>query len=164
MYGYATDETSEYLPQGIVLAHKLTSGLQKLREGKTIPWLKPDGKAQVTINNESVETVLVSCQHNTTVSQKEMGVLGFRLGDLAYICDIHHYEERVFEVLSGIKTLVIDALKEEKSIEINASCCMSNRFSYILKKCLDPYDFRAVVFKKCSHSRNPIKKVFSRDS
>ncbi len=57
MYGYATSETPEFLPKGVVLAHKLTKGLEDLRKSGEIPWLRPDGKAQVTIeggimNNE----------------------------------------------------------------------------------------------------------------
>lgn len=63
MYGYACDETDAYLPRGIVLAHALTRGLQELRESGKIDWLKPDGKAQVSMVDDRVATVLVSCQH-----------------------------------------------------------------------------------------------------
>lgn len=72
MYGYATDETPEYLPLGIVLVHKLAQGLENLRKEKEISWLRPDGKTQVTIQNGQVETVLVSCQHDEQVKQKEI--------------------------------------------------------------------------------------------
>jgi S-adenosylmethionine synthetase len=79
MYGYATDETKEFLPKGVVLVHKLTEGLEKLRKsglpaGKAskIKWLKPDGKAQVTIKDGKVKTILVSCQHDKKVSQKQI--------------------------------------------------------------------------------------------
>lgn len=70
MYGYATDETPEYLPKGVVLVHKLTRGLERLRKTKKIPWLMPDGKAQVTFRNSNLETVLVSCQHKKTVNSE----------------------------------------------------------------------------------------------
>ena len=73
MYGYATDETKEYLPLPVVLAHQLTSGLEKLR--RTHPkfsWLQPDGKSQVTLENQKIKTVLVSAQHAETISQKEI--------------------------------------------------------------------------------------------
>jgi S-adenosylmethionine synthetase len=63
MYGYACDETEDYLPRGIVLSHALARGLQELRESGKIDWLKPDGKAQVTIDSDRVAAVLVSCQH-----------------------------------------------------------------------------------------------------
>lgn len=72
MYGYATDETEEFLPKGIVLVHKLTKGLEDLRKNKTISWLGPDGKAQVTLENGNIRTVLVSCQHKEEVSQEEI--------------------------------------------------------------------------------------------
>lgn len=72
MYGYATYETEEYLPLGVVLAHKLAKGLEDLRKQKKIPWLLPDGKTQVTIQNGKVRTVLVSTQHKEGVSQEEI--------------------------------------------------------------------------------------------
>lgn len=72
MYGFATDETAEYLPRGIVLVHKLTEGLEKLRTSGKVKWLKPDGKAQVTMEGDKIKTVLVSCQHDDKVSQEEI--------------------------------------------------------------------------------------------
>jgi len=72
MYGYATDETPEYLPLGVVLVHKLAQGLENLRKEKEISWLRPDGKTQVTMQNGQIETVLVSCQHDEQVKQKEI--------------------------------------------------------------------------------------------
>lgn len=72
MYGYATDETPEYLPKGVALVHRLTRGLEELRKKGKLPWLKPDGKAQVTITNGRVTTVLVSAQHDEAVSQEEI--------------------------------------------------------------------------------------------
>ena len=72
MYGYATDETPEFLPRGIVLVHKLTRGLEDLRKSGAVPWLKPDGKAQITIENNNIKTVLISTQHENTVSPEEI--------------------------------------------------------------------------------------------
>ncbi|MBU0998176.1 methionine adenosyltransferase [Patescibacteria group bacterium] len=72
MYGYATNETPEFLPLGVVLVHKLTKGLETLRKSKKIPWLMPDGKAQVTIKNGKVDTVLVSTQHKDSVTHEEI--------------------------------------------------------------------------------------------
>ncbi len=68
MYGYATNETPEYLPKAIVLVHKLTMGLEKLRKSGKIKWLLPDGKAQVTMQNGKIKVVLVSAQHKKGVS------------------------------------------------------------------------------------------------
>jgi S-adenosylmethionine synthetase len=72
MYGYANNETEEYLPLAVVLAHKLTEGLQKLRESGQITWLKPDGKSQVTMEGKKIKTVLISCQHNKSATQQEI--------------------------------------------------------------------------------------------
>ena len=72
MYGYATNETPEYLPKGIVLAHKLTSGLERLRRSGEISWLHPDGKSQVTVQNGALRALLVSCQHDEGVTQQEI--------------------------------------------------------------------------------------------
>lgn len=63
MYGYATDETEEYLPKGVVLAHSLARKLEKLRTDGTLPYLRPDGKTQVTLKNGQVITALTSTQH-----------------------------------------------------------------------------------------------------
>ena len=63
MYGYATNETPEYLPRAVALVHKLTKGLEDLRRKGKIKWLLPDGKAQVTMQNGNIKTILVSAQH-----------------------------------------------------------------------------------------------------
>ena len=72
MYGYATDETPEYLPKGVVLVHNLTKGLEYLRRKGGVSWLRPDGKAQVTVMDGEVATILVSCQHARDISQDEI--------------------------------------------------------------------------------------------
>lgn len=72
MYGYATDETPEYLPKAVALVHKLTKGLEDLRRSGEIKWLLPDGKAQVTMENGKVKTVLVSAQHKKGVSLSQV--------------------------------------------------------------------------------------------
>ena len=63
MYGFATNETPEFLPKGVVLAHKLAERLEETRKKKEIKWLRPDGKTQVTYRNGKLQTVLVSAQH-----------------------------------------------------------------------------------------------------
>ncbi len=72
MYGYATDETPEYLPRAVALVHKLTYGLEELRRKKKIKWLLPDGKAQVTMQNGKIKTVLVSAQHKKGVKLEQV--------------------------------------------------------------------------------------------
>lgn len=77
MFGYATDETEAYMPSAIYYAHKLTSRLSAVRKGGIIPYLRPDGKAQVTIEYDGdrvvrVDTVVVSNQHNPEVTQEQL--------------------------------------------------------------------------------------------
>jgi S-adenosylmethionine synthetase len=70
MYGFATDETDEYLPLGVVLSHKLARRLEALRRDGVLSWLRPDGKTQVTIDDSTVVTALTSTQHEESVSQE----------------------------------------------------------------------------------------------
>lgn len=72
MYGYATNETPEFLPKGVVLAHKLAKKLEEIRKSKKIKWLKPDGKTQVTYTNGKLDTVLVSTQHAPNIELEEI--------------------------------------------------------------------------------------------
>ncbi len=72
LYGYATDETKEFLPYGLVLVHKPSEGLEKLRKSGEVAWLRPDGKSQVTMDKGRVKTVLISTQHDEGVSQEEI--------------------------------------------------------------------------------------------
>jgi len=77
MIGYASNETEEYLPLPIALAHRLSRGLAALRKEKVLPYLRPDGKTQVTVEYQGdkpvrVETVVVSPQHHPAVDQAEI--------------------------------------------------------------------------------------------
>ncbi|MBI2476494.1 MAG: methionine adenosyltransferase [Candidatus Taylorbacteria bacterium] len=72
MYGFATDETPEFLPLGVVLVHKLAKGLEKLRTSGAVKWLKPDGKTQITFHGGKIRTVLVSCQHAKGITHAEI--------------------------------------------------------------------------------------------
>jgi S-adenosylmethionine synthetase len=77
MFGYATDETDELMPMPILLAHRLTEALAARRKSGDLPWLRPDGKAQVTVVYEdkrpvSVDTVVVSTQHGPDISLKKL--------------------------------------------------------------------------------------------
>ncbi|MCE9548880.1 methionine adenosyltransferase [Candidatus Nomurabacteria bacterium] len=72
MYGFATNETPEFLPKGVVLAHKLAKRLEEARKKGQIKWLQPDGKTQVTYTNGKLKTVLISTQHSKNVTQEEI--------------------------------------------------------------------------------------------
>ncbi len=77
MFGYACNETLQLMPMPIYLAHKLTRRLSEQRKDGTLPWLRPDGKSQVTVEYRygkpyRVDTVLVSTQHAPDVSHAEI--------------------------------------------------------------------------------------------
>jgi len=77
MFGFACDETPTLMPMPIYLAHKLAQKLTEVRKNGTLPWLRPDGKTQVTIEYsygrpKRVDTVLVSAQHSPDISQAEI--------------------------------------------------------------------------------------------
>jgi S-adenosylmethionine synthetase len=91
MYGFATNETKEMLPLGVVLSHALARKLEEVRRSMNLLWLRPDGKSQVTIDNGKVITALISTQHAEDVSQEDIrkGLIEFVftpiLGDVSNI-------------------------------------------------------------------------------
>ncbi|PIR92541.1 methionine adenosyltransferase [Candidatus Falkowbacteria bacterium CG10_big_fil_rev_8_21_14_0_10_44_15] len=77
MYGYATNETPEFMPLPIMLAHKLTRRLASVRKDGTLPYLRPDGKSQVTVEYDNgqvkrVSTVVLSAHHGEAVSNEQL--------------------------------------------------------------------------------------------
>ena len=77
MFGFACNETEILMPMPIYLAHKLTRRLTEVRKNGTLPWLRPDGKSQVTIEYQygkptRVDTVLISTQHAPEISQEKI--------------------------------------------------------------------------------------------
>ena len=78
MFGYATNETPEYMPMAISLAHKLVQRLSQARKTGLLPYLRPDGKSQVTVEYDEagkpvrVDAVVISTQHAETVSNEEL--------------------------------------------------------------------------------------------
>jgi S-adenosylmethionine synthetase len=98
MFGFACNETPALMPMPIYLAHKLTLKLSEVRKNDTLPWLRPDGKSQVTIEYRKgkpyrVDTVLISTQHDPDVTQKE--------------------------IFDGVKKFVIDPVLKESGVIVD---------------------------------------------
>ena len=82
MFGYATDETEEYMPFSFLMATKLADRLTQVRKDKILTWLRPDGKTEVTVEYEKkengqvkpirIENILISCQHDPDIQNDEI--------------------------------------------------------------------------------------------
>ncbi len=77
MFGYATNDTAELMPMPIVLAHRLTKRLAEVRKKHILPWVRPDGKSQVTVEYRNgkpvrIDTLVVSTQHDENVTSKKI--------------------------------------------------------------------------------------------
>lgn len=77
MFGFACDETEDFMPMPIYLAHKLTKKLSEVRKNKVLPYLRPDGKSQVTVEYDNdkvvrIDSVVVSSQHSDNVTHQQI--------------------------------------------------------------------------------------------
>lgn len=99
MFGYATDETPEFMPLPIILAHKLVKRLDEVRTKKILPYLRPDGKSQVKVRYEksipkSVESVVLAVPHDPKISHTKLKQELYRhvvkpvLAEYGYSCTI----------------------------------------------------------------------------
>lgn len=106
MYGYATDETETFMPLPFVMATALSKRLAAVRKDGTLPWLRPDGKSQVTLDGDhKVSSIVVSAQHDPSIA----------LADLQQAI-AEHVIVPVFE-----KTVGLDWITADTQIHINPS-------------------------------------------
>lgn len=106
MYGYATDETETFIPLPFVMATALSKRLAAVRKDGTLPWLRPDGKSQVTLDGDhKVSSIVVSAQHDPSIA----------LADLQQAI-AEHVIVPVFE-----KTVGLDWITADTQIHINPS-------------------------------------------
>lgn len=77
MFGYAVNETPEFMPLSLAMSHKLVKDLAELRKKEVVPWLRPDAKSQVTVQYENgkvkrIDSIVLSTQHAESISQKQI--------------------------------------------------------------------------------------------
>jgi S-adenosylmethionine synthetase len=73
MYGYATNETKEFMPEAVVKVHALAKKLEELRnDDRSFSWMRPDGKTQITVLNGEISSVLISCQHDKNIKNDQI--------------------------------------------------------------------------------------------
>lgn len=73
MYGYATDETKEFMPKAVVQVHALANKLEELRKNNpAFSWMRPDGKTQISVLDGKISSVLVSCQHAESIDSAQV--------------------------------------------------------------------------------------------
>jgi S-adenosylmethionine synthetase len=111
MIGFACDETPEFMPAPIALAHRLARRLAEVRKKGILPWLRPDGKTQVTVEYHygrpvRVDTVLIAAQHSPEVSQEEIETQ-VRKHVVEAVIDAHMLDERTRYLINATGRFVI---------------------------------------------------------
>ena len=104
MFGYASDETPELMPSTIHFAHALTKRLAEVRKSGEVPWVRPDGKSQVTVEFEGdvpvrVHTVVVSTQHDPDIGQNDLvDAIREKVVKPALPCDLYDENDCIVHV------------------------------------------------------------------
>ena len=128
MFGFATNETPEYMPYPISLAHKLTRELTKVRKEGTLSYLRPDGKSQVTVEYDEngkpvrIDAVVISTQHDPDVTQEQIAesLCQFLLH---CFCGGH---TRKYSITTNFILCFMDGDQLGKIIDCRFTCAVSN--------------------------------------
>ena len=117
MFGYATNETAELMPMPIVLAHRLTRRLAEVRKKGILPWVRPDGKSQVTVEYRNgrpirIDTIVVSTQHSPDVTNKqiERSIMFLFALEQTVLGPANHRAKAIRHVLDGGSPETFDVL------------------------------------------------------
>ncbi len=111
MIGFACDETPEYMPMSIALSHRLTRRLAEVRKNGTLPWLRPDGKSQVTVEYNygrpvRVDTIVISTQHAEDVTHDEIEA-AIKKHVIEPVIDAHLLDEKTHYYINPTGRFVI---------------------------------------------------------
>ena len=122
MFGYACDETDVYMPMAITLAHRLAKRLTDVRKNGTIPYLRPDGKTQVTVEYDDngkifrVDTVLISTQHSPEVDM-EVLARDVKANVVDPIIPANLIDENTKLLFNPLVDLLLEVLKETQVLQ-----------------------------------------------